>query len=282
MLTNDLSNAARCGVLDALDLKADKANTVLRGWIAEQRSLVIRGLKPIAAADASPLVELSLKQGGMSAFKELCVVLVTTGTKARSNFVFSQRVYPQVISTGRPAVMRAFARRLHQQKDKFGNDSPQVQALVTDLLSASISKTDYYELVQPQALPRQTPYYRPPPPEPTPSCAFLHIQSCLDSGNEALVETIIDTMVSMTGIATADAWKRATLVLLPLIPRLDPILRARPIDAPPVPGLAKLYSAAVTNALVQLPQQKITEKEIDALLNVASSVDGALDLLQNV
>lgn len=178
--------------------------------------------------------------------------------------------------------MRAFARRLHAQKDKFGNDSPQVLELVTDLLSTSIDKIDYYELVQPQALPRQTPYYQPPPPEPTPSCAFLHIQSCCDTGNEALVETIINNLVSMAGVAPAEAWKRATLVLLPLIPRLEPVVKGRPTGSPPVPGLAKLYSAAVTNALVQLPEQRITEKELDTLLNVASTVDGGLDLLRDV
>lgn len=74
MLSNDISNAARCGVLDALQLQA-KENPDIVPWIADQRALVIRNLKPIVAADASPLVELSLTQGGMTTFKETFVHL---------------------------------------------------------------------------------------------------------------------------------------------------------------------------------------------------------------
>lgn len=73
MLSEDLSNAARCALLVELESHSIQPERVsaLQNWIAKQRTLVMKTLKPICAEDAKDLIDLAVKMQGITTFEKL-------------------------------------------------------------------------------------------------------------------------------------------------------------------------------------------------------------------
>lgn len=73
MLAEDPSNAVRCALLAELESHSTSIERVSapQTWIAKQRILVMKTLKPICADDAKDLVGLALKIQGMATFEKL-------------------------------------------------------------------------------------------------------------------------------------------------------------------------------------------------------------------
>lgn len=172
---------------------------------------------------------------------------------------------------------------LQAQDTKFGSGSEEVPALITDLLSTAISAADYYQLVPKKAPATSYSYYQPTPTmELSPATALLHINTAINTRNDELVDVIIKKLVSMTGVPANDIWRRAQSVLLPLIEKMNPIIKSRPEGSPPIRRLGKLYSWTVAYALHLSPQQGISNSELDTLLNLACTVDGGGDLVREL
>lgn len=172
--------------------------------------------------------------------------------------------------------MLEFAAALHARHTEFREGSSRAQEIATDLLSAAISATDYFPPAAPQSS------YHAPPPELTPSTALLHIQTCINTGNKALINNVVEKLISVKGVQARDIVVRAKSVLLPLISLLQPVLLARPNGSPRIEAMSKLSRAAVSGALASLDRQKISIKEIDILLDTVAVLGDGTALMREV
>lgn len=154
--------------------------------------------------------------------------------------------------------MLSFVSCLQVQHTKFGSDSEEVPTLITDLLATAISATDYYQPVKKKAPASTYSYYQSTILEPSPTIALLHIHTSMNTRNDQLVDTIIDKLVSVTGVTANEIWNRGQTVLLPLIPKIQALLKSRPEGARPIQSLAKLHRSAITFALHLIQQQGIS------------------------
>lgn len=144
-------------------------------------------------------------------------------------------------------------------------DGPLVLQLVTRLLEDVVRKTDYFAPVEAKksAAPRGAP--RAPEPSPSPELALKHLRACLDTGNETVAGAIIEKLCNFTGVAEGVAEKRATHVLIPLIPQVEAIATARPLDSP-IPNLQDLYRITVQRALAGMKVRTPTKADFDSVL----------------
>lgn len=172
--------------------------------------------------------------------------------------------------------MLEFAARLHARHTEFGEGSTCAQDLATDLLSTAILTTDYFPSADLQSS------YHAPAPELTPSIALLHIQTCINTGNEALIKNIVEKLTSVKGVQPRDIVARAKSVLLPLVSLLQPVLLARSNGSPRIEAISTLGRATVSNYLALLERQKMSTEEIDILLDTVAVIEDGTVLMREV
>lgn len=161
------------------------------------------------------------------------------------------RILPQIKAVSGPWFLRDFAEYMHQERTQF--DAHEVcTRIVKDLLAVAADRVDFYG---PSSKPKPaapTAFRRLPLHPPGPSEAETHlsrakrfIKTCLETGNEDLLEVVVDKLTSTVGVAPEAARNRAKDVFLPLISSIADTTRGRPADHP-VPHLGKLCETAVT------------------------------------
>lgn len=280
MLATEPSNFVRCELLADLEHRSiqlqEQEKQNIRAWVASQRAVVLGSLQPIRNEDSKCLINVALATGGAMAFTELYVHRKNMLTSFLTLDSFS--VLPKVKQTGRQSVMMSFVSALYSQYPGSWPHPNFVPELITDLLSAAISKTDYFYRVKSTSKSKPT----PPPLKLSPSIAIEHIEMCLTTENEDLIRTIIEKLVHTKDLPLQEVYTRAIDVLLPLVTLFAPYLTTRRQGSPKVHGMTKLCRAAVSNSLALLGKQKMTNEDMNAILNAISHVPGGASLISEV
>ena len=174
-----------------------------------------------------------------------------------------------------PNFSATFASILYAQKvdpATTNEEKTEVKKIVTDLLATAISKINFFGATKAMAAPPRPAYLYGLPTAAAvtkvaePRTAYTYIDFCLATENEALVETIVERLVDNAGVAPAEAQNRAKLVLLPLLPLVGAKMKARPAGAPTVPGVQRLFDAAIQLYLSSLTQAGPTNGDITSLV----------------
>lgn len=198
--------------------------------------------------------------------------------------LFPFSIILQVKATSTASYLRTFAVYVHGRRDQLASsveEKDALRAIITDLLTVSISQTDLFQGEQPG--PSQYPRYAystPALPALTPVLAFQCITQCLDCGNEPLAKVVVEKLVSTLRQDAAATQKRATLVLLPLLPLLSDDFKKR--TPPPTLPLKKLAEAAIPLYLDSVAATgSLTQDKVAAMLK-AVSLAGVPDLITSL
>lgn len=151
-------------------------------------------------------------------------------------------------------------------------------ALVVDTLSTAISKVHFYAGVKTV---HSSDYHRPSVTVATPEIAFKYFEICISTGNEDLVGAIIESLTNMTNVTPTVVQERVKSVLLPLLPSVNTLLKARPPGSTTIPGVEKLYKSTVKLYLGSSSTAVGPSKEDMKLLIEACKLYGGVDLLVN-
>ncbi|KAI4517125.1 hypothetical protein K525DRAFT_211588 [Schizophyllum commune Loenen D] len=274
MMIAEKLNAHRFQFLDDLETACSRlegpAEGQLVNWLAVQRKWALEHLQPPRVEDKQELLDIAYKHGGLPLLRDTFV--------------------PQLEVMPIPDFLASLATLLHTQKitpDTPEEEKTVLKQIVTDLLVAAISKVDFF------AMTTSTVPIPPPPGYPlygmqalaalktaVPQTAVTYIDYCLATGNEALVEIIINRLLDRTGLSPVESQSRAKTVLLPLLPLVGAKVKARPADAPAVPGVQRLFDTAIQIYLSALPHAGPSKEDITALVQ-ACILEGGTRLLIN-
>ncbi|KAL1736100.1 hypothetical protein EV714DRAFT_266946 [Schizophyllum commune] len=272
MMLAEKLNAHRFQFLDDLETACSRLEGPVEGqlinWLAVQRKWALEHLQPPRVEDKQELLDIAYKHGGLPLLRDTFV--------------------PQLKTMPIPDFLASFATLLYAQKitpDTPEEEKTVLKQIVTDLLAAAISKVDFFAATKAVAGPPRPSYiYNLPVAAPTkvadPQTAVNYIDYCLATGNEALVETIVERLVDHTGLQPIESQSRAKTVLLPLLPLVGAKMKARPADAPAVPGVQRLFDTAIQHYLSALPQAGPSKEDMTALIQ-ACILHGGTRLLIN-
>lgn len=272
MILSEKRNVHRFQFLDDLEASCSTMNEVLKeqvfGWVAEQRKWALEHLQAPLEDDKEEMLDRAYKHGGI--------------TLLRDTFV------PQLKEIASPAFLTIFVMLIHSNKVKLATTDEEEKAalsqVITNLLSAAISKVNFYEPTKVDPDHRSYPGYGYRAQQLSsiadPQLAGTYIDVCLSTGNEALATAVIDRLIDMTGVSLVDVQKRAKTVLLPLLPLVGTKLKARAADAPAVPAMDKLFEVAIQLYLSSMSQVGPSKENIHALIQ-ACVLHGGTRLLVN-
>ncbi|KAI4293602.1 hypothetical protein K525DRAFT_245005, partial [Schizophyllum commune Loenen D] len=272
MMLAEKLNAHRFQFLDDLETACSRlegpAEGQLVNWLAVQRKWALEHLQPPRVEDKQEVLDIACKHGGLPLL--------------RDTFVPQLKVMPI------PDLLASFATLLCTQKITSNTPDEEKTALkqiVTDLIAAAISKVNFFAATKTVAAPLRPSYmYGLPTAALTkvadPQTAVTYIDYCLVTENETLLETIIERLIDRTGLPPVESQSGAKTVLLPLLPLVGAKMKARPADAPAVPGIRRLFSTAVQQYLSALPQAGPSKEDITALVQ-ACILEGGTRLLIN-
>lgn len=233
------------------------------------------------------LMEIALSQGGVNLLKATYVwVLLSTGL---SLFYIAlscpTRITPDVISKTDYVSLIDLALAVSRARDGLATTPDDLRVLskiVSDLLSAAIATTNYYIRAETKKAAIEVPPARPShlatikvveTSAPTPQLALLHVQACLETGNNYLAERVIGNLADTPNLSTRDAELHTSTLLLPMIPLLEDLFKKWPGSSSSTPGMDKLCRLAVQVSLCQ--RRKEAESKLSLLLDIARTRGGA-------
>ncbi|KDQ16692.1 hypothetical protein BOTBODRAFT_30614 [Botryobasidium botryosum FD-172 SS1] len=260
MLQADPSNARRLKLLDQIEAERARyiglnVGPILEKWLLAQREAVMRSLKPLAAGEGQLLVDAAKKHELLSILEQAVISHVGKSTPPKQIVAFAKSLFAEV------------GKQQSLFKDQSEIDLG--RRLIAELMAAAIDRVDFFEPVADGLV--QIPSYhllhrRRPSPQPSPKLAELHIQACLETGNEALIETIVKKLVTPpVPSQDAEAEQRWKSVLVGLVPFFNKAVEERPAGAPRIPSVELFYTTTTPMLLDRLQKQDLTEKEVVTL-----------------
>ncbi|KAL1704972.1 hypothetical protein EV121DRAFT_204515 [Schizophyllum commune] len=247
------SNAPRFSLLQYLhdvsmeeDLSVEKPQL---SWISEQRQWALDHLAPPSQKDVPILAGFV---GGPDGLR-----------------ILQRRRLKPVASAD---FLRSFAVAIWSEAAKLLDEAAKVvlAPIITDLLSAAISKTDFLEHKQPEP-PRPFGVKAPPEPNLQVPCAF--ICACVQTGNESLADGIVKRLLDLSKVERCHRQGIVKNFLLPLVSLVGAQLDGHPIRTKPV---QKLYKATVDLFLSNIPATPgLSKADAESLVKAGAFQGGA-------
>ncbi|KDQ61180.1 hypothetical protein JAAARDRAFT_191287 [Jaapia argillacea MUCL 33604] len=227
ILRQDPSNTARYAFLNELEAFQPPDETMV-SWLEVQHELVTRSLAQPGTHEKQLLVDIAKKYGGLKFLKDV--------------------ILPQVITNAGPQFLLGWAILLHDQRNDLAPNEADISVLAqitSDLISLSISKTNFFAVVQPKSKKQSTRlrYQIAHQLEgaPSPGLALAAIQGCIQTGHTDLMQSIFQKLANRPTSWTSELGQRwSSLVLLPLIRSLSGTeMRPRISSMPHLPALCQ-------------------------------------------
>lgn len=139
-------------------------------------------------------------------------------------------------------------------------------------MSIGISQTDFYQKIKTPLQQPHNPYPYgcvQPVAEPSPELAIKVVLQCLDCANPGLAAKVIEALETALCQSSFEAQKRAELVLLPMIPRLNAEIKKR--TPPPAIPLTRLMEIAVKTYLDSIVGGSIARDKVSLILQAVSA-----------
>lgn len=166
----------------------------------------------------------------------------------------------------------------------YQTTSTLVKGTIYKLLASAISATDFYTVVTTRVVAVAQPpgryysAYQQREAVPSPALAVSYMQTCLDTGNDALVASIVEKLLNPAALSPPSRGEqRAATVLLPMVPLLSDLLKTRPPGSPPIPGVDRLNQMALRMYLSHTKAP--TKSDFEAILQ-AVVLGGKLEELE--
>ncbi|KAL1670115.1 hypothetical protein GGF50DRAFT_122817 [Schizophyllum commune] len=253
MLRSLESNAPRFNLLKYLhdvsmeeDLSVEKPQL---SWISEQRQWVLDHLAPPSQEDVPILAGFV---GGLDGLR-----------------ILQHRRLKPVASAD---FLRSFAVAIWTEAAKPLDEAAKsvLAPIITDLLSAAISKTDFLEHKQPEP-PRPFGVKAPPEPNLQAPCAF--ICACVQTGNESLADGIVKRLLDLSKVERCHRQGIVKNFLLPLVSLVGARLDGHLIQTKPV---QRLYKATVDLLLSNIPATPgLSKADVESLVKAGAFQGGA-------
>ncbi|KAI5830725.1 hypothetical protein K523DRAFT_302037 [Schizophyllum commune Tattone D] len=253
MLRSLESNAPRFNLLKYLhdvsmeeDLSVEKPQL---SWISEQRQWVLDHLAPPSQEDVPILAGFV---GGPDGLR-----------------ILQHRRLKPVASAD---FLRSFAVAIWTEAAKLLDEAAKsvLAPIITDLLSAAISKTDFLEHKQPEP-PRPFGVKAPPEPNLQAPCAF--ICACVQTGNESLADGIVKRLLDLSKVERCHRQGIVKNFLLPLVSLVGARLDGHLIQTKPV---QRLYKATVDLFLSNIPATPgLSKADVESLVKAGAFQGGA-------
>ncbi|KAI4526233.1 hypothetical protein K525DRAFT_288525 [Schizophyllum commune Loenen D] len=253
MLRSLESNAPRFNLLKYLhdvsmeeDLSVEKPQL---SWISEQRQWVLDHLAPPSQEDVPILAGFV---GGPDGLR-----------------ILQHRRLKPVASAD---FLRSFAVAIWTEAAKLLDEAAKsvLAPIITDLLSAAISKTDFLEHKQPEP-PRPFGVKAPPEPNLQAPCAF--ICACVQTGNESLADGIVKRLLDLSKVERCHRQGIVKNFLLPLVSLVGARLDGHLIQTKPV---QRLYKATVDLLLSNIPATPgLSKADVESLVKAGAFQGGA-------
>ena len=269
MLRKDGRNQARFSLLRHLTTHAgDRVG--FGDWVAGQRLAILHTLKPLVKGDITLLMGIFREDGGI-ALLEKTSVHGFPWCNVLANFDEFSSILPQVMANDSSDNQLRVARAIHAERSREGGmlktpeDLDTAKRIVADLITPSIERAHYFALPKLVAKPLYS-WQQPVVPLPSPALAIASIRTCISTGNEAMVERVVDRLLDRDRVLDETFKTRVTSVFLPLAPLLEEILASRLPNDPPILGLDRLFSTTVLSFSNKMAAVNPTGPEIAMLL----------------
>ncbi|KAG5650916.1 hypothetical protein H0H81_010563 [Sphagnurus paluster] len=199
------SNLDRLTVLDKIaELAGQDPPQKVLDWIDARRKAIASSLQtPVGSKEIIPLIDLAKKCGGLTCLDKVMV--------------------PRLLPIASPRFLAKFARYLAFTNDLFPEtaDTQITDRLVTDLLTAAISRINFFEKVPYKSGMNRYSYANKwifyGHPILTHEIAQFMVVLCIKTYNHQLVDKIVDRLVETHSLESTVVHARIIYVLLPFI-----------------------------------------------------------------
>ncbi|TRM69458.1 hypothetical protein BD626DRAFT_624815 [Schizophyllum amplum] len=260
MLRSAQSNAHRFGFLDTL---ADAEDGICNGdvlpWLTGQRAWALENLAAPSEEDPSVLLSIAYKHGGPACLRDIFLHQLKENSSPDFLLSFALCIWTEKV-----------------QKSGLEDDDSVTAALVAALLRAAVSKADFDVPVE---VTPPTGSDAVPSLKPSPAMVIRYFDACLQTGNEALVDDIVDRLTDTSRATPSSTGSQQTrirvqCVLLPLLPVLGARLQTRPSGAPPIPGVDKLFEATF-QLFTESPPFGLSKSDVDNIVETCVLYGGS-------
>ncbi|KDQ15312.1 hypothetical protein BOTBODRAFT_187419 [Botryobasidium botryosum FD-172 SS1] len=293
ILENGSTNAKRLTLLEEIEAKMTSlGGPMLGSWVSKEREIVLRSLRPFVNGEERVLIETVSKLGGIIALEQYLIA-------------------PQVKSNSHPRDLLALTLALHAEQVKEDGafkdpaDTEACDRIKTELLSHAIEHENFFGVLKRREFNPPLSHYSypslkaepftnsaayiqaclrgfslgPPNHMPSPSLSQLYIGGCLETGNESLVEKVVDRLVNVSGTATDPSTiDGRPLVLLTLVPYFNKMVKERSATLPPR-AIDLFYTSTIPLLLAHMERGSLFEAEAVCIIQ-AVAIAGGIELLE--
>ncbi|KAG9011066.1 hypothetical protein FRB90_007521 [Tulasnella sp. 427] len=273
VLENEQKNKGRLELVQFLEsqLRAKNAST---DWILDVRNTVIDSLRPLSEDDIAPLVEFCRNLGGVTLLEKRILPQLRSGHKPKLLANLSVAIFESIHSPGTSLI---------QSKD----DGAIGTVLVKELLKMTIEFADLFEgrytgersrgeLPESyrQNVRRWNRWHLKP------ELAVCLIQSCLQTGNEVLIDDIVTKLTTKDcdNMILGDE-SRAEFVLLPVVKQVQELVKDRKASAGVPSEIQRLYREAPP---LMLAIEYLEDEEVSTILRAAADDSKPDVILQSI
>ncbi|KZT67691.1 hypothetical protein DAEQUDRAFT_672681 [Daedalea quercina L-15889] len=267
MLRAERSNFLRFQFIDEPQNRFSAQPSVRDGgvdaWITEQRRYALEHLEKPGSDDGEILVDLALRNGGYHVLRDIFV--------------------PQLSRIPDPNFLLDFANSSRLEKLRSNasiDDQNKIDKMCIDVLSAAVRQVDFYKAkkyIMVTASLRRPMVQK----DPDATVAFAYFEACVETGNDPLVEQLVDRFTDTAPpVEEARSHRHKELFLEPFLTLVEQKLKTRPADAPTLPSVVKLYETVLQMYFRSWHTNAAPTKDELAWLIEISTLCGGIDFLE--